>query len=760
MVSFAGQEARVEALPGADVAVLEAAVARLGYRATRARPEERSVSVAERYGAEARYQRRNLAAAALLTLPVFLISMFGDMHATAWRAVVWGLATPVEFVFGWQFHRNAAKRLRSFGAGMDTLVSMGTLAAYGYSVWAFFAHEHLFFETAAVIITFILLGRFFEARAKGSASRAVARLLELGAKEARLRRDGRRGERPHRRGAPGRPHGGAPRGAHPHRRPGGRGGLGGGREHADRGVGRRWSGAPAMRCSGPPSTSTATWWWRPPGWGPRPPWPRSCAWWRRPRPPRPPSSTSPTASPGSSSRWCWPSPPSPSPCGWAIGGEAGAAMEAAVAVLVIACPCALGLATPTAIMVGSGRGAELGVLFKGADVFERSRLVDTVVFDKTGTLTRGAMTLRSLETAEDRRRTLYLVGSVEAAPQHPVGKAVALGAEEEGIDLGAVSGLEAVPGLGVRGTVDGVEVWVGRPRLLEEAGLRVPEDLAAALAAMEDEGHTAFLAGWDGGARAALSVADSVRPSAAVTVAALQASGVEVAMLTGDNRRTAAAIAGALGITRVAAEVLPGEKAEEVGRLQAEGRTVAFVGDGINDAPALSRADLGMAVGTGTDVAIEAGDVVLMSGDPALARTALGLAGATFRTIRQNLFWAFAYNSAAIPLAAAGFLDPMIAAAAMALSSVSVVTNSLRLRRYGRQARLAGPSFHRPGPSRRAADAYLAAGTAAAIRFEHRLGRDQFLADPQALRPDAERQALLVGRSRGWARRSRCRARG
>ena len=367
-----------------------------------------------------------------------------------------------------------------------------------------------------------------------------------------------------------------------------------------------------------------------------------------------------------------------------IGGETGKAVEAAVAVLVIACPCALGLATPTAIMVGSGRGAELGVLFKGADVFERSRLVDTVVFDKTGTLTRGAMTLRSLETEEDRLRTLYLVGSLEAASEHPVGKAVALGAEEEGIDLGPVSGFAAMPGLGVRGIVDGAEVLAGRPRLLEEAGWEVPKTLAATLTVMEDEGHTAFLAGWDGQARAALSVADSVRPSAAPTVAALQDAGVEVAMLTGDNRRTAAAVAAQLGIRRVAAEVLPGGKADEVARLQAEGRIVAFVGDGINDAPALTRADLGMAVGTGTDAAIEAGDVVLMSGDPALARTALGLAGATFRTIRQNLFWAFGYNTAAIPLAAAGFLDPMIAAAAMALSSVSVVTNSLRLRRYGR----------------------------------------------------------------------------
>jgi len=682
-VSFAGQEARVEALPGADVAALEAAVSRIGYRATRALPEEQGASVVARYGAEARYQARNLVAAATLALPVFLISMFGDMHSTLWRAVVWGLATPVEFVFGWQFHRNAAKRLRSFGAGMDTLVSLGTLAAYGYSVWAFFHHEHLYFETAAVIITFILLGRFFEARAKGRASRAVARLLELGAKEARLQRDG---------GELSVPIGAVRPGDLMVVRPGERiptdGQVVQGSSSVDESM-LTGESAPVERGPGDPVFGAtvnqhghlvveAT---------------RIGSGTALAQIVRLVEEAQATKAPiqhladriagvfvpvvlgiAALTFGLW----------FGIGGETGKAVEAAVAVLVIACPCALGLATPTAIMVGSGRGAELGVLFKGADVFERSRLVDTVVFDKTGTLTRGAMTLRSLETEEDRLRTLYLVGSLEAASEHPVGKAVALGAEEEGIDLGPVSGFAAMPGLGVRGVVDGAEVLAGRPRLLEEAGWEVPKTLAATLTVMEDEGHTAFLAGWDGQARAALSVADSVRPSAAPTVAALQDAGVEVAMLTGDNRRTAAAVAAQLGIRRVAAEVLPGGKADEVARLQAEGRIVAFVGDGINDAPALTRADLGMAVGTGTDVAIEAGDVVLMSGDPALARTALGLAGATFRTIRQNLFWAFGYNTAAIPLAAAGFLDPMIAAAAMALSSVSVVTNSLRLRRYGR----------------------------------------------------------------------------
>jgi len=370
--------------------------------------------------------------------------------------------------------------------------------------------------------------------------------------------------------------------------------------------------------------------------------------------------------------------------GWlAFSGDIAEAMRAAVAVMIIACPCALGLATPTAIMVGGARGAELGVLFKNAEVFERTRTIDTIVFDKTGTLTRGAMTLTAIE-ADDPDRALYLAGSVEAASEHPVARAVALGAEERGIELGTAQGFTALPGLGVMGTVDGVTVTAGRERLMVETGLAVPERFTEAAGAMESRGQTAFLAGWDGEVRAALGVADTLRDTAAGAIASLREMGAEVAMITGDNRATAEAIAAEIGITSVMAEVMPGDKAAEVRRLQESGHEVAFVGDGVNDAPALTRADLGMAVGSGTDIAIEAGDVVLMSGDPALAATGLRLAAATFRTIRQNLFWAFGYNVAAIPLAAAGVLHPMIAAAAMALSSVSVVTNSLRLRRFGR----------------------------------------------------------------------------
>jgi heavy metal translocating P-type ATPase len=369
--------------------------------------------------------------------------------------------------------------------------------------------------------------------------------------------------------------------------------------------------------------------------------------------------------------------------GWLVAGAGTVeAVRNAVAVLIIACPCALGLATPTAIMVGAGRGAEMGILFKDAAVFERSAGVDVVVFDKTGTLTRGAMTLADLVVDGDEHRFLHLVGSVEAASSHPIGKAVALGAEERGVELDTDVATETIPGRGVAGEIDGMTVVVGNAKLLADRGLAVPARLAEAAARFEASGHTAALAGWDGVARGSLAVADTVRPTAAKAVTSLGGTGIATALLTGDNRRTAEAIAAQVGIDDVLAEVMPGEKSAEIERLQAAGHTVAFVGDGINDAPALTAADLGIAVGTGTDIAIEAGDIVLMSGDPALVPTSVELARATFRTIRQNLFWAFAYNTAAIPLAAAGLLDPMIAAGAMALSSVSVVANSLRLRRF------------------------------------------------------------------------------
>ncbi|MDH3730408.1 MAG: heavy metal translocating P-type ATPase [Acidimicrobiia bacterium] len=673
-VNLAGQEARIEVEPGVDIEQLEAAVQKIGYEITEISADEH-IAVGARYVDEASYQWRNFLAAAVFTLPLFGISML----SSGFEALQWALATPVVFWFGRQFHIAAAKRVRSFTANMDTLISLGTLTAYFYSVWAMFSDEPVFFETAAVIVAFISLGRFFEARAKRQATSAITSLLELGATEAVVMRDGQELTVPVEDVVPGdvmvvRPGGKVPTdgsivegtSAFDESM------LTGESMPVDKVVGDEVFGATinqhgrvlveaeavgadtalahivrlveAAQASRAPVQRLAD---------------------------RVAGVFVPVVIVIALATLA----------GWLISGAAVSdALRNATAVLIIACPCALGLATPAAIMVGSGRGAELGVLFKDAEVFERSRTVDTVLFDKTGTLTRGAMTLASVDS--DEPEFLRRVASVEVASEHPVARAVALGAEERGIDLVAVDDFQALPGLGVRATVQGLEVTAGKAKLMADAGLAIPDRFTDALADMESRGETAFLAGWDGEVHGALSVSDTVRPTARQAVESVGELGATAAMITGDNRRTAEAIAAATGIERIIAEVLPGEKAQEVARLQAAGERVAFVGDGVNDAPALTAADVGIAIGTGTDVAIEAGSVVLVGGDPQLVPTALELARATFGTIRQNLFWAFFYNAAAIPLAAAGLLNPMVAAAAMAFSSVSVVGNSLRLRRF------------------------------------------------------------------------------
>jgi Cu+-exporting ATPase len=371
--------------------------------------------------------------------------------------------------------------------------------------------------------------------------------------------------------------------------------------------------------------------------------------------------------------------------GWLVfTGDAAAAFTAAVAVLIIACPCALGLATPTALMVGTGRGAQLGILIKGPEVLERTRKITTIVLDKTGTITEGRMWLADVVPAAgtSRAELLRLAGAAEDASEHPIARAIAEAAREELGQLPTVDGFTNRAGLGIEAVVQGHAVLVGRPSLLAEWGLELQPDLADARDEAEEGGQTVVAVGWDGTIRGLFVVADRIKPTSAQAVAELKRLGLAPVLLTGDNRRTAEAVAAQVGIERVLADVLPEEKVAEVRRLQAAGEAVAMVGDGVNDAPALAQADLGLAIGTGTDVAIEASDLTLVSGDLRAAADAIRLARRTLRTIKGNLFWAFAYNVAAIPLAVAGLLNPIVAAAAMAFSSVFVVTNSLRLRRF------------------------------------------------------------------------------
>ncbi|WP_369215962.1 copper-translocating P-type ATPase, partial [Streptomyces flavofungini] len=620
------------------------------------------------------------------------------------------LAAPVVVWGGLPFHRAAFTNLRHGAATMDTLVSVGTLAAFGWSLWALFLGDAgmtgmrhgfeltagpgdgtstIYLEVASGVISFILLGRWLEARAKRTAGSALRALLELGAKDVTVLRSGTEERVPVGRLAVGdrflvRPgetiatDGTVVEGASAVDVSM----LTGESVPVDVGVGDTVTGA-TVNASGR-LVVRAT---------------RVGSDTRLARIARlvEDAQTGKARVQRLADRIAGVFVPvvlliaAGTLAGWlGATGDVTAAFTAAVAVLIIACPCALGLATPTALMVGTGRGAQLGILIKGPEVLESTRTVDTIVLDKTGTVTTGRMELRDVHAAgdTDEKQLLRLTGALEHASEHPIARALAAGAAERlGVgaeELPAPEGFENAAGLGVRGTVEGHEVIAGRERLLADAGVTGLEALAAAGERAEADGRTAVLVAWDGVARGVLTVADAVRESSPQAVRELRALGLEPVLLTGDNKAVADAVARRVGIApdAVYAEVLPEEKVGVVRRLRDEGRVVAMVGDGVNDAAALATADLGLAMGTGTDAAIEASDLTLARGDLRVAADAIRLSRKTLATIKGNLFWAFGYNVAALPLAAAGLLNPMIAGAAMAFSSVFVVSNSLRLRTF------------------------------------------------------------------------------
>ncbi|WP_055615571.1 heavy metal translocating P-type ATPase [Streptomyces phaeochromogenes] len=714
-VNYATERAKVSYAQGVLVTDLIATVVKTGYTAEEPPPPRIETPDAEEADAEEAVERdpelsslrERLTVSVLLALPVVLLSMVPALQFDNWQWLALTLAAPVVVWGGLPFHRAAFTNARHGAATMDTLVSVGTLAAFGWSLWALFfgdagmegmrdegfsltvsrteGSSAIYLEVAAGVVALILLGRYLEARSKRQAGAALRALMELGSKDVSVVRDGREVRVPVTALAVGdrfvvRPgekvatdgtvvEGSSAVDASM---------LTGESVPVDVTVGSAVTGATVN--AGGRLVVEAT---------------RVGADTRLARMARLVEDAQNGKAQvqrladrvsgifvpvvlliavGTFGGWL------------GVTGDTAAAFTAAVAVLIIACPCALGLATPTALMVGTGRGAQLGILIKGPEVLESTRRVDTVVLDKTGTVTTGRMTLQEVYAADgtDEERVLRLAGALEHASEHPVARAVAEGAEARTGPLAAVEGFENVAGLGVRGTVEGHAVLVGRARLLEEAGIALPEELVAFKARAEEDGRTAVAVAWDGTARGVVTVADAVKETSAEAVRALRALGLRPVLLTGDNRTVAESVARAVGIdpADVIAEVLPRDKVDVIERLRGEGRTVAMVGDGVNDAAALATADLGLAMGTGTDAAIEASDLTLVRGDLRVAADAIRLSRKTLSTIRGNLVWAFGYNVAALPLAAAGLLNPMIAGAAMAFSSVFVVTNSLRLRAF------------------------------------------------------------------------------
>ncbi|MEU7102486.1 heavy metal translocating P-type ATPase [Streptomyces longwoodensis] len=707
-VNYATEKAKVTYDGEVSVADLIATVEATGYTAREPVTETADTPDAEPVD-ELRPLRERLLTAVVLAVPVIALAMVPAFQFDNWQWLSLTLAAPVVTYAAWPFHRAAWTNLRHGAATMDTLISVGVSAAFLWSLWALFLGDagtpgmrhpfrltvergggagNLYLEAAAGVTAFILAGRWFEARSKRRAGAALRALMELGAKDVTVLRSGREERVPV-----------------AELRTGDRFLVRPGEKVATDGV--VVEGASAVDASmltgesvpvdvtvgdtvtgatvnaGGRLVVEAT---------------RIGADTQLARMARlvEDAQNGKAAAQRLADRISGVFVPvviglALATLGFWLGNGAGptAAFTAAVAVLIIACPCALGLATPTALMVGTGRGAQLGILIKGPEVLESTRRVDTVVLDKTGTVTTGRMTLLAVHTAdaEDEKTVLRLAGALEHASEHPVARAVAAGALERAGALPVPEDFANVPGLGVQGVVEGHAVLVGRRRLLAEWAMELPAALAAAAEEAERSGRTAVAVAWDGRARAVLEVADAVKDTSAEAVRRLRALGLTPVLLTGDNRAVAEAVAAEVGIDEVIAEVLPEDKVAVVRRLQGEGRTVAMVGDGVNDAAALAQADLGLAMGTGTDAAIEAGDLTLVRGDLRVAADAIRLARRTLGTIRSNLFWAFAYNVAALPLAAAGLLNPMIAGAAMAFSSVFVVSNSLRLRGFRAQGR-------------------------------------------------------------------------
>jgi Cu+-exporting ATPase len=705
-VNYATERATVDFDPAAVapdqlVATVEAA----GYQASI--PSGEPADAAEETEVdETAPLRRRLLISALLSFPVLALAMIRPLQFDNWQWLTLQLATPVILWGAWPFHRAAWANLKHGAATMDTLISMGVLAAWGWSLYALFlgdagmpdmrmsfdlipdsagsGADEIYLEVGAVVTTFILAGRYFEARAKRRAGAALKALLELGAKDvAVLDADGAERRVPVEQLTVG------------DRfvvRPGEKIATDGVVEQGTSAVDQSLLTGESVPVEKHPGDEVAGATVNAGG--------RLVV--------RATKVGNDTAL-AQIARLVTDAQSGKAPVQrladrvsgifvpivialaaatlgfWLGSGESVEfAFTAAVAVLIIACPCALGLATPTALLVGTGRGAQLGLLIKGPQILESTRRVDTIVLDKTGTVTTGRMSLVDVVLADgaEHADVLRLAGALEDASEHPIARAIATAARDELGELPPVEHFANREGLGAEGIVDGHGLQIGRPALMAEWSLRVPEQLDAARHAAEQQGRTAVLAAWDGELRALLVVADTVKPTSAEAIARLKALGLRPILLTGDNEATASAVAAEVGIDDVIAEVLPSDKADVIRRLQREGRVVAMAGDGVNDAPALAQADLGLSIGTGTDVAIEASDLTLVSGDLRAAADAIRLSRRTLRTIKQNLGWAFGYNLAALPLAAAGFLNPVIAGAAMALSSISVVVNALRLRRF------------------------------------------------------------------------------